>query len=46
MMVSREGRLVGKVKISTVQADRSVANILPGWQLGDIMEGDQVFYVQ
>ena len=46
LMVSREGRLVGKVRISSVQADRSVANIVPGWQLGDMMEGDQVFYVQ
>jgi hypothetical protein len=44
LMVSRDGKLVGKVKVSTVQEDRSIANILPGWKLAEIMEGDIVFY--
>jgi hypothetical protein len=41
-LVNRNGRLVAKVKVSTVQKDRSVANIQPGWKLGDVIEGDQV----
>jgi|GEM_PF-106063 len=42
MLVSRDGRLVGKVIVSSVQKDRSIANLVPGWQLGDIIEGDTV----
>jgi myosin heavy subunit len=42
MLVNRDGKLVAKVKVSSVQKDRSVANVLPGWQLGEILEGDQV----
>ncbi|HEX3626480.1 MAG TPA: hypothetical protein VH280_13780 [Verrucomicrobiae bacterium] len=42
MLVSRDGRLVAKVIISSVQKDRCIANMVPGWQLGDIIEGDQV----
>jgi Tfp pilus assembly protein FimV len=43
-MVSRNGKLIGKVKVATVQPDRSIANIMPGWQLEEIMEGDQVIF--
>jgi hypothetical protein len=42
LLVSREGKLVGKVQIRSVQKDRCVANLLPGWQIGEIMEGDLV----
>ena len=42
LLVNRNGRLVAKVKISAVEKNRSVANIMPGWQLGEVMEGDQV----
>jgi DNA repair exonuclease SbcCD ATPase subunit len=42
MLVSRDGKLVAKVIVRSVQKDRSVANIVPGWQLGDIIEGDVV----
>lgn len=42
MLVNRDGRLVAKVKIQSVQKDRSIANVLPGWSLGEIVEGDQV----
>lgn len=44
MLVNRGGRLIGKVKISSVQKDRCVANILPDWKNGDVMEGDEVLY--
>jgi hypothetical protein len=42
LLVNRNGKLVAKVKVRTVQKDRSVANVLPGWQLGEVMEGDVV----
>ncbi len=42
MLVSRDGKLVAKVIVRTVQKDRCVANIMPGWKLGDVYEGDQV----
>ena len=43
-MVSRGGKLIGKVQVATVQADRSIANVMPGWQLGELMEGDRVIF--
>jgi hypothetical protein len=42
LLVNRNGKLVAKVRVRTVQKDRCVANVLPGWQLGDIVEGDMV----
>lgn len=42
MLVSRDGKLVAKVVIRSVQKDRSIANLVPGWQLGEIIEGDEV----
>lgn len=42
LLVSRQGRLVGKVIVRTVQKDRSIANLVPGWKLGDMIEGDEV----
>lgn len=42
LLVNRNGKLVAKVKVRSVQKDRCVANIMPGWQLGDVMEGDLV----
>jgi multidrug efflux pump subunit AcrA (membrane-fusion protein) len=46
MMVSRNSKLVGKVKIVTVYPERSIANVMPGiWKVGDVQEGDQVLYL-
>ena len=42
MLVSREGKLVAKVVITRVEKDRSIANIMPGWKLGELIEGDKV----
>ena len=42
MLVSRDGRLIGKVIVRTLQKDRSIANFVPGWELGQITEGDLV----
>ncbi|MBC8002215.1 MAG: hypothetical protein H7X97_06470, partial [Opitutaceae bacterium] len=46
MLINRNGELIGKIRITAVEANRSIANILPGWKRSDkdIMEGDQVFY--
>jgi DNA gyrase/topoisomerase IV subunit A len=43
LLVSRNGSLVAKVRVMNVQPNRCIANILPGWKLKDVMEGDQVF---
>jgi len=46
LLVNREGKLVGKVKITSVEPNRSIANVLPEWKQegAEIMEGDQVFF--
>jgi hypothetical protein len=41
LLVSRDGKLVAKVVVSSVQKDRCIANLVPGWQLGEVFEGDQ-----
>ena len=42
MLVSRDGKLVAKVVVRTVEKDRCIANIIPGWKLGEVFEGDIV----
>jgi hypothetical protein len=42
MLVSRQGKLVAKVIVRSVQKDRSIANLVPGWKLGAVIEGDEV----
>jgi hypothetical protein len=46
LLVNREGKLIGKVKITSVEPNRSIANVLPEWKQegAEIMEGDQVFF--
>jgi hypothetical protein len=44
LLVNHDGKLVAKVRIKSVQTDRSIANIMPGWKMSDILEGDQVVY--
>ena len=44
LMVHRDSQLVGKVRIREVMKERSVANVMPGWKLGEIEEGDKVLY--
>jgi cell shape-determining protein MreC len=46
MLVSRNGKLVAKVSVRSVEANRCVANVLPDWKLGEVMEGDAVISVQ
>jgi hypothetical protein len=40
MLVSRDGKLVAKVRIWTVYPNRCVANVVPGWRLAEVIEGD------
>jgi len=42
LLVSRDGKLVAKVIVRTLEKDRAIANIVPGWKLGDVIEGDEV----
>ena len=42
MLVSRNGKLVAKVVVRTVERNRCIANIVPGWKLGEVFEGDEV----
>jgi len=42
LIVSRNGELVAKVRVMDVQEQRSIANIMPGWKIKDVMEGDLV----
>lgn len=42
LLINRNGKLVAKVKVTSVQKDRCVANVIPGWKLGEILEGDLV----
>ena len=42
LLISRAGKLVAKVVLRSVQKDRSIANIIPGWKLGEPIEGDEV----
>ena len=43
LLISRNGTLVAKVRVTSVQPDRCIANIMPGWKLKDVMEGDLAF---
>jgi len=42
LLVSRSGKLVAKVIVRTVQKDRCVANVVAGWKLGELIEGDEI----
>jgi tetratricopeptide (TPR) repeat protein len=42
LLVSRDGRLVAKVVVRSLEKDRCIANIVPGWKLGEMIEGDEV----
>ena len=42
LLVSRNGKLVAKVIVRAVEKDRCVANVMPGWKLGEVFEGDEV----
>src|SRR3546814_1545556 len=41
MLVNRDGKLIGKIQITQVEPNRSIANVLQDWKQEEIMEGDQ-----
>jgi cell shape-determining protein MreC len=44
MLVNREGKLVAKVRVTTVEDSRCIANVLPEWKQTDVLTGDSVLY--
>jgi hypothetical protein len=44
MLVNREGKLVAKVRITSVEATRCIANVLPEWKQDEVKAGDIVLY--
>ena len=40
LLINRHGRLIAKVRVVSVKKERCVADLMPGWQLGDVLEGD------
>lgn len=42
MLVSRDGKLVAKLRLVRVQNSQSIANILPEWKQVDVVAGDLV----
>jgi cell shape-determining protein MreC len=42
LLVSRDGKLVAKVVVRSVEKGRSIANLMPGWTFGEVVEGDLV----
>jgi septal ring factor EnvC (AmiA/AmiB activator) len=42
LLVSRDGKLVAKVIVRRIEKDRCIANVIPGWKLGEVIEGDEV----
>jgi hypothetical protein len=42
LLVSRDGKLVSKVIVRSLEKDRAIANVVPGWNLGEVIEGDEV----
>jgi len=42
LLISRNGQLVGKAIVRKVEKDRAIANLVPGWKLGEPVEGDEV----
>lgn len=42
LLISRGGKLVAKAIVTSIQKDRCIANVMPGWKLGEVLEGDVV----
>ena len=42
LSISREGKLVARVKVSRVETDYAIANVMRGFKISEIKEGDAV----
>jgi uncharacterized protein (DUF3084 family) len=45
LYVSRDGKLVAKLRVTSVEKDRCIANVMDGWSVGAVVEGDAVIPV-
>ncbi len=45
LYVSRDGKLVAKLRVTSVEKSQSIANVMEGWRVGDVIEGDTVIPV-
>jgi hypothetical protein len=43
-LVNRNGKLIAKVRVMSMESNRCIANVMPGWKISEVMEGDQVLY--
>jgi hypothetical protein len=41
LLVNRAGKLVAKVVVARVEKNRCIGTVMPGWALGEIVEGDR-----
>ena len=41
LLLNRAGKLVAKVRVKSVQKNRCIADVLDGWNIAEIMEGDR-----
>lgn len=46
LLVHRDDRLIGKIKVSTVEDEMAIAEIMMDWEQVPIREGDTVFYTR
>lgn len=44
LLVNRGGKLVAKLRVTRVQANSCVANVMPEWKQAEVKTGDQVIY--
>lgn len=42
LYINREGKLIGKVRVVTVEANHCIGNIIQQWKKGEVLEGDEV----
>ena len=42
LLINRDGKLIGQIKVTSVEPNRAIANILPEWKQDEVMEGDIV----
>lgn len=42
LLVRRQGKLVARARVTRVQEDRAIADLMPGWELAEVQEGDVV----
>lgn len=44
LLIHRDYKYIARVRLSSVETDRSIADIMPKYTQGDIKEGDEAFY--